>query len=140
MALKALQLQPGSVVAIPVWPGVSFLPFRHLGIVTDTNWISGPRIISCSLRQGGVTEESVEEFSNGAPVTVVAYPGNLHPDEVIARARSRLGTPWNLFTFNCEHFVNWAHGLKPESPQLQAAAVVFVLAFLGIGRFGSRSV
>ena len=94
-------------------------------------------VISCSRRRRGVAEESVSEFANAAAVTAIGYPGKLSPFEVVWRAKSMLGMRWHLFKFNCEHFVNRAHGLESESPQLQAAvalsALIVVVGFACIG-------
>lgn len=122
--MSTFLLQPGLVVATPAGPaGLG----THVGIVTDAG-----TIISCSLRRGGVAEESPSEFSGGAPITPIGYPGNLPPLMVIARARMKIGTPWKLFSFNCEHFVNWAHGVEVQSPQLRMA-VAFLALFAIVG-------
>ena len=123
----------------PFWPGsvvsVRIGPVRHVGIA-----ISSQRVISCSLQQRRVVEETLEEFSGGHPVTIEGYPGTLPPFEVIARARAKLGTPWDLFSFNCEHFVNWAHGRKADSPQLRSAVTLaMILGLVGVIFVGSRT-
>lgn len=93
----------------------------------------GPRVISCSRRCGGVTEESILEFSQGSEIIDRGYPSNLPPELVLWRARSKLGTPWNLFSENCEHFVARCHGLEVTSPQLRAAGVFAGAALLAVG-------
>lgn len=120
-------LRVGSVLAVPVGP------FWHVGILSEPAGIIGPRVISCSRRRGGVTEESVLEFSQGAKVFERGYPGNLPSELVLWRARSKLGTSWNLFNGNCEHFVAWCHGLEVTSPQLRAAGVFAGAALLAVG-------
>ena len=101
---------PASVVAVRVGP------FHHVGILTGP---LGSTIISSSRRRGYVAEEAPEDFLGGLPIEFQGYLGTLAPQEVIARARSRLGAKWDLLTANCEHLVTWAHGLEPRSPQLQ---------------------
>ncbi len=116
-------LLPGTVVAVSVGP------VDHVGILTDRQIDGLPTVISNSLRAAGVAEESLLTFGSGKQVRVIGFPGNLSPREVLQRARSRIGKPWSLLKWNCEHFVHWAHGLKPTSPQL---AVAVALALLGI--------
>jgi len=114
---------PGAVVA------VSPLIATHFGIATDRG-----TVIANSKRKHCVCEETVEEFSGGWPIRVVGYLGNLGAAEVLNRARSLLGRPYDLLGFNCEHFVRQTHGLKPKSSQIRTALVlgvaVAVAAFL----------
>ncbi len=114
-------LLPGTVVSVP------FGPFLHFGLVSDRRGSGTPYIISCSGRAGQVVEETAHEFANGGDIKVHGYPGSLSPHEVIQRARRRMGTKYDLFKWNCEHFARWAHDLKPESPQLQATVAVCLL-------------
>ena len=117
--------QPGMVVSIPTFP-----VFRHKGIVSD-RWYGGkPMIISNSARSGGVREEPWDVFAEDHVVAVDGYPGDLPNHEVVSRARSFIGTRYDLFSWNCEHFVAEAHGLKPQSPQV---AVTVAIAILCVG-------
>jgi hypothetical protein len=104
----------GYVVSVPA-------PFfiRHFGLVSNERVDDAPTIISLPNAKGGVVEETWEDFAGGNAVRIDGYPGALPPTEVISRARSCLGRgPWR-FSFNCEHFVTWCHGLDPRSPQLE---------------------
>lgn len=123
-----MNLTPGTIVEI------DFGLYKHPGVVTDRIMNSMPMVISNSFRKKGVFEESWEEFSNGEKVDISGYPGHLSPDEVLSRARSRLGTRWNLINWNCEHFVNWSHGLKMRSPQLKTCAF-YAVAIIGLAVF-----
>lgn len=100
--------------------------FVHYGIAGD-RLIGGEQggeqsVISCSHRRRGCHEESLGAFANGKPVTCHGLIGNLTPFEILARARSEIGSPWRLMTKNCEHHVTHACGLKPKSPQIRRAA------------------
>lgn len=117
----------GTVLAVRVGP------FWHVGILSEPTGIFGARAISCSRRRGGVTEESILEFSQGSEVIDRGYPSSLPPELVLWRARSRLGAPWKLLSANCEHFVAWCHGLEVTSPQLRAAGVFAGAALLAVG-------
>jgi len=55
---------------------------------------------------------------------VDGYPGNLPGWEVVHRARSLIGTQYDLLTKNCEQFVTFVHGLKPQSTQLALTVVI----------------
>ena len=105
-------LLPGTILAVDS----GF--YRHVGIVTDRTMDGRPMVISNSFRKGGVFEEPWDDFSCHQHVAVQGYPGQLDADSVLRRARTKTGTRWNLFVWNCEHFVYWAHGLRPHSPQL----------------------
>ena len=115
-----MKLTPGMIVQI------DFGFYHHPGIVSDQTINSMPMVISNSYRKRGVFEESWDEFSDGRKVETLGYPGDLSADEVLLRARSKIGTRWNLFTWNCEHFINWSHGLKPRSPQVRTYATYLV--------------
>jgi len=88
-------------------------------------------VISHSAHYGGVAEESWDQFAGDLPWMNEGYPSSLSPWQVLHRARSS-GKPYNVFAWNCEHFVNDCHGLRPTSPQMAAtllcAAVGIVVA------------
>jgi hypothetical protein len=54
----------------------------------------------------------------------------MHARDVIARARLKVGAANNLFSWNCEHLVSWAHGESPRSPQIERA--VFCAGLLAL--------
>ena len=114
---------PGTIVSVP-----AYIFFRHKGIVSN-RWHGGrPMVISNSARAGGVAEESWDVFTSGQAWKEEGHPGSLSSWEVLDRARSRAAPPYNPFTWNCESFVAYCHGLLPASPQL---AVVLVVALVG---------
>lgn len=125
LKVKHMKLIPGTIVQI------DFGLYKHPGLVSDKTINSIPMIISNSFRKKGVYEESWEDFSNGKKVEILGYPGNLSSTEVLNRARSKIGTRWNLFFWNCEHFINWSHGRNPRSPQVRIYAT-FVVATAGL--------
>lgn len=113
--------RPGTVVSVTI-----LLFYRHKGVVSD-RWHHGkPMVISASARARSVREEPWDVFAQGGVVTVDGYPGRMPHWEVLRRARSLIGSAYDLFTRNCEHFVSYVHGLKPHSPQL-AFTVGFAL-------------
>lgn len=114
---------PGTIVSVP-----AYIWFRHKGIVSDRWYGSKPMVISNSARAGGVAEEPWDAFTSGQAWKEEGHPGNLTAWEVLYRARSAAGRPYNAFTWNCEDFVAYCHGLPPTSPQL---AVVLLAAAIG---------
>jgi len=92
--------QPGTIIVVNI-----FGPLEHWGVISD-RWVDGmPCVISCSFRQGCVAEESFKEFAGNNEVRIKEIPTVLSPSAIITRARSRVGTKYNIFTWNCEHFV-----------------------------------
>ena len=117
----------GTVVFVKIWP------IKHYGIISGLNEFGEMLVISNSKALGCVTEEPLKNFTMGKQAVVEGYPSNYNPGDVIARARSQVGKKYYLFSDNCEHFVRWAHRLKPESPQLQIVSVLaaaFLVSYL----------
>ena len=101
--------------------------YSHVGMLTQA--VSGFERTVISLNPGKpgfqVLEQTVSAFCQGAPISLEKMDGPLHWTSVLHRARSGQHPPYSWPTFNCEHFVCFAHGVLPESPQ------VGVLAALG---------
>lgn len=120
---------PGTVVSVP-----AYVFFRHKGIISD-RWYGGkPMVISNSARTGGVAEEAWEVFTSGQAWKEEGHPGKLTSWEVLYRARSAGHRPYNAFTWNCESFVAYCHGLPLASPQLAVALVVALVGAALIAR------
>lgn len=120
-------VQPGSVVAIQ-------LPlYKHFGVVTDRFYRGERTVISNSWKAGGVVEQPITVFSDGLPIVGVTYPSLLAAPIVVRRATSRLGEKYSLLTWNCEHLIRFAHGLKPSSPQI-AVLLLAGLTFFALTR------
>ena len=64
---------------------------------------------------------TLEDFTGGASAWL-EFPVQCWQtaDAIIERAESQLGRLYDVFTFNCEHFVALSLGLEPESKQLQS--------------------
>jgi len=109
---------------------VDFGLYRHLAIVSERFMNGLPMLISSSLRTWEVREEAWDTVVNGRKWRSLGLIGPCTPSEVLRRARSKIGTKWNLFSWNCEHFVYWASGVRPRSPQLRVVVTSLVL-FIG---------
>jgi hypothetical protein len=122
-------LSEGSVVSVPVKDYAKII--QHKGILAWNGFQQQWTVISNSKRRGRVVEESLPEFSEGETVTVEGYPSSRPSHEVVRIARSEIGREWKL-SDNCEHFVRYVHGLRPESPQRQFLTGVGLFAlFVG---------
>lgn len=85
-------------------------------------------VISTSARSGGAYEEPWDVFAQRRVVSSEGYPGNFPSSEVLRRARSLIGAKYDVLVRNCEHFITYAHGYKPQSIQ-----VVLTLVFVAAG-------
>jgi|SRR5882724_7253001 len=120
-------LRPGTVLS------TGRLGFRHFGVSTDY-YINGlPTVISNTGKYGKVMEESLEQFKEQGDLKIEGYWGSLLPQEVLRRAREKLGTRYIILNWNCEHFVRFVHGLKLESPQVALVGVMVIGAILLLG-------
>jgi hypothetical protein len=117
--------QLGSIV------GVNRGLYQHVGIlVLHPMW--GLAVIS--FTPGGIIQQPVQEFTLGKPFDSCAYPSNTPWPEVVWRAQMAVAQrPYHWWKFNCDYFVRYCHGLKMESPQVEAATTMVGLAvFAGI--------
>jgi hypothetical protein len=110
-------LTPSEVFSV-VTPG----GIEHFGVLTGRHLFGmAPTIISASKIYRAVAEESLEQFSLGAPIYAHGVWSKQPWQRTVKNARSKIGTPYHLFQNNCEHFVRFCHGLPPESPQVAKA-------------------
>lgn len=126
-AIPLDRLLPGTVISVTK---LGFV--RHVGLVSN-HWFGGmPMVFASAPLTNGVAEVAWWQFSYGQHVRIEGYPGRLYWWEVIERANNLVGLEYNILVANCEHFVAYCHGLRPQSPQLRriltAAAVVLRVA------------
>ncbi|WP_032924673.1 YiiX/YebB-like N1pC/P60 family cysteine hydrolase [Leptospira santarosai] len=88
----------------------------HTGIFIGADE-SGTLWVVESQIPNGVRLVTLEDFCQGQKFTAVAP--SLAQTEVVNRAISKIGTPYNPFYSNCQHFTNWAAYNKVESPDLK---------------------
>lgn len=122
--------EPGTILIV----NMGF--YQHLGIASDRFSTGNQLVISNSARAGGVTEEPLHQFSGGREISAQGVNGQINIAAVLRRARSKIGSKYNLFNWNCDQFVRWAYGMKPESPQLQKAGLL--LACIAGGYVGYK--
>lgn len=112
--------QPGDRV------GTDCGAYRHVGTVSERRWI-----YANSRKYGQLCEVSPFEFSGGRPIENEGFLGIRTRYEVLIFLRSKLGTPYQLLEYNCEHTNNEAHGLGRWSPQIDKLGIA--LFGLGVG-------
>lgn len=97
--------------------------YRHVGMLGDYA-LNGQRLVlAFSLKARGFIEHTIDDFTNGGDFRIDGYLGKLAPSEVLMRAQDWRALPYSLLERNCEHFVYYAHGLAPQSPQLVMAGI-----------------
>ncbi len=101
----------------------------HFGIASSVNGM----VMHASKDIGRFSETTYEEFAQGQGTEYTWRPENFQKQqEVLRRAQSLLGRPFQLLNANCEDYVNWIVTGVARSPQREFAALVLIfLAALG---------
>ena len=86
-------------------------------------------IYANSRKYGELCEVPPYQFSGGRKIVNEGFIGIRSRREVLNHLRARLGTPYQLLDYNCEHANNEAHGLGRWSPQVNNLS----LALFGFG-------
>jgi hypothetical protein len=107
--------------------------YRHRGLFYG--WRGGTTLVLANL-PGGTRIQTWKEFSGGRHVNGLGYPSKMMYWQVLARAESVMNRPYSWLTWNCEHFVAYAHGRKVESPQVLGWAMA--AGVLGIALMTTR--
>ncbi len=98
------------------------LGYMHHGIYVGHGRVVHYAGFSRALLRGPVEEVSLARFSGGRTVAVKPQPrARFSPNEVVARARARLGEDrYRLTTNNCEHFCEWCLSGESRSEQVES--------------------
>lgn len=92
---------------------------KHVGVCAGFHPVSGePLVAHNSQRFGGVRMSPISEFSEGRKVKVYPQSTPRSPETIQQRIRELLGKPYNVLSFNCEHFVSEVQQGRARSPQL----------------------
>ena len=102
-------LQPGETPVLGAHLVTPWLGFAHHGLYVGDGKVVHYGALLYDIVRKPVEEVTLESFAEGREIFVVEHgEACLDIDEVIRRARSRLGEKhYRLFTNNCEHFVEW---------------------------------
>ena len=110
--LESSRLPAGTVVRVNC--GL----YDHVALMGSGTMNGERTVLSFSARHRGLAEVPFSAFAENKQVTVDGYLGTLSPDDVLKRAWLKRGQPYCLMTFNCEHFIRYAHDVNIESPQV----------------------
>ena len=83
--------------------------YTHHGVYAGHGRVVHYSGLSGVWQSGPVEEVSLFRFAGGREVRIVAHSGAaFSPEEIVRRARSRLGEDdYRVLSNNCEHFCNW---------------------------------
>jgi hypothetical protein len=95
--------------------------YHHHGVYVGRGRVVHYSGLSGRWQCGPVEEVSLSRFGNGRPVRIVdQFESRYSPEEIVRRARSRLGeSDYRLLTNNCEHFCNWCLSGVSRSAQVE---------------------
>jgi hypothetical protein len=95
--------------------------YNHHGVYVGRGRVAHYSGFSGFWQCGPVEEVSLSRFVNGHRVWVVDHLETRYsPEEIVRRARSRLGeNAYRLLTNNCEHFCNWCLSGVSRSVQVE---------------------
>lgn len=111
-------------------------PVPHRGLiyrsVEGSRDITDIEIIHNSKSSGGVCVVGGADFARNQEVRLRRRPlSPEHAQEVLQRATTALGHPYDALAANCEHFTDWCYnGVSGESPTLQAGVLVGVVLII----------
>ena len=96
--------------------------YSHHGIYVGSGRVIHYAGLAHGFRRGPVEEVSLEHFANGHRIWVRHEAPRFNRNEIVERARSRLGEcSYRILTNNCEHFCAWA--LRGESRSTQVERI-----------------
>jgi len=95
--------------------------YMHHGIYVGRGMVVHYAGLSGFLRSGPVEEVTMSRFSMGRAVRIIEYSESKYsPQEIVVRARSRLGeNEYHVLRNNCEHFCSWCISGRSRSMQVE---------------------
>src|SRR6516162_869324 len=95
--------------------------YAHHGVYVGAGAVVHYAALASHWRRGPVEEVSLSRFAQRHPVWVrPAGPDALRCEEIVRRARSRLGeNRYRLLSNNCEHLSEWCVHGEHRSPQVE---------------------
>ncbi|HJV95768.1 MAG TPA: lecithin retinol acyltransferase family protein [Albitalea sp.] len=94
--------------------------YTHHGIYAGGGWVIHYAGWSRALHRGPVQQVTLAQFAAGRQLWVEHGELRYAADEVVRRARSRLGEDrYSLASNNCEHFCTWCRRGESRSEQVE---------------------
>lgn len=105
---------------------------KHRAIIAGNDGF-GRLMVIHNAKDSFVKYDLFEIFAAGFPVTFVSRVARnwYEQQQIVNRAKSLLGTRYDLLKFNCDHLVTYAQTGKASSPQLQGIVATIALIALG---------
>lgn len=95
--------------------------YSHHGVYVGAGRVIHYAGLHHGLRRGPVEEVSLDEFARGHDVRLRTAPPGFDRNEVVRRARLRLGEKrYRVLSNNCEHFCEWCLSGRARSRQVEA--------------------
>ncbi|WP_080758169.1 lecithin retinol acyltransferase family protein [Pseudomonas fluorescens] len=95
--------------------------YMHHGIYLGRGEVAHYSGFSSSLKAGPVEITDLTDFASNKPVWLMRERGRFSNEEIVKRARSRVGeNRYKLLSNNCEHFCSWCISGKSYSAQINA--------------------
>ncbi|MGX5217465.1 MULTISPECIES: lecithin retinol acyltransferase family protein [Pseudomonas] len=95
--------------------------YMHHGIYLGNGTIAHYSGFGSSFKAGPIEITNMQRFAHGKPVWRLEEPRRFSNDQVVNRARSRVGeNQYKLLTNNCEHFCSWCINGQNHSAQINA--------------------
>nr|WP_237142350.1 lecithin retinol acyltransferase family protein [Pseudomonas gregormendelii] len=93
--------------------------YIHHGIYLGDGTVAHYSGLSGSLKAGPIEITHLEHFANGHSVWVYQDHPAFTSDEIVVRARSRIGeSKYKILSNNCEHFCTWCISGASKSAQV----------------------
>lgn len=107
--------------------------YVHHGIYLGCGDVAHYSGFSGSFKPGPIEVTDLESFANGKPVWVMQESCGFSSDEIVSRARSRIGeSQYGILSNNCEHFCSWCISGRSFSAQVRAFfhCPLYLLSFI----------
>jgi uncharacterized protein YycO len=127
---KRYNLLPGDDVKEAIFQtGFSKHHAVYLGVdPTGTEWVAENQMF-----KGVRLVRARDYFSSSKKYVVVPFKGtNTQREQAVKRALSKIGAPYNLINYNCEHYASYVQTGRPQSKQVGNAIAAASLAVLVI--------
>jgi hypothetical protein len=96
------------------------IPFDHHGIACGDGYV-----VHFCKKANLIIETPLATFADGREICIIDYPVTFTADEIVAHARSLVGTRhYDLLFHNCEHIVYKCRTGVPHSMQVQTVAKI----------------